>query len=163
MEIRTIKYKAAERVWSFYAGGHFGYSYLSYRALSASASRKKLTLPCALEGLIWRRWLLSCWGTELHKALWMAAEEGVHARSRERFPRMFAQELFKQTLNQRNRETWACGMDKLLWVELKHDPSSCSRANFSSVMAQCLSALQIPSYGMGITYFLMEMQQTSPH
>lgn len=162
VEMKTIKYKVAETVWRFYDGGHFGYSYLLYRALSASTSRKKLTPPCAAEGLIWQRSLLSCSGTEVRKALWMAVEEGVHAHSQELFPKLFVQEQFKQMLNQRNRESWVCRMDKSPWVELRHDQSSRSGANYSGIMAQCLLALQIPSYRTDITYLLMDMQQTSP-
>lgn len=145
VEMKAIKYEAAETVWSFYDGGHFGYSYLLYRALPASTSRKKLTPPCAVERLIWQIWQLSCSGTEMRKALWMAVEEGVQAHSWELFPKLFAQEQFKQMLNQRIRESWACRVSKSPWVELRHDQSSCSWANYWSIMAQYLSALQIPS------------------
>ncbi|PKU44482.1 hypothetical protein llap_5205 [Limosa lapponica baueri] len=51
----------------------------------------------------------------MRKALWMAVEEGVHARSRELFAKLFAQEQFKQTPNQRIRASWACSMEIVFW------------------------------------------------
>lgn len=69
-------------------------------------------------------------------ALWMAVEEEVHAHSRELFPKLFAQEQFKQTLSQKNRGSWARRMGKLPWVELRHDQSSHSRTNCSGITAQ---------------------------
>lgn len=45
----------------------------------------------------------------MHKALWMeeGAEEGAQAHRRELYPKLFAQEQFKQMLNQKSRESWA--------------------------------------------------------
>lgn len=154
VEMKAVKYKAAETVWSFYDGGHFGYSYLLYRTLSASTSRKKFN-PTLCRG---RADL-----TEITAELLRDRDAqrpldgcggGVCAHSRELFPKLFAQEQLKQTLNQRNRESWASGMGKSPWVELRHDQSSRSGANCSGIMAHCLSALRIPSYGMDVSHNL---------
>lgn len=70
--------------------------------LSKHIEKKKLTPPCAVEGLIWQPSLLRDRDAQSKRALWMAVEEEVHAHSQELFPKLFAQEQFKQTLNQRN-------------------------------------------------------------
>lgn len=87
-------------------------------------------------------------------ALWMAVEEEVPAHSQELFPKLFAQDRFKQALNQKNRGSWAHRRVKSPWLELRHDQSSHSRANCSGITAQCLSALEIPSYVMDVSHNL---------
>lgn len=99
-----------------------------------------------------------CWAAQgqRHRALGMVVEERAQAHRWEPCPKLFAQEEFKQMLDQKGRKSWA-GQVALVWTHTW--PESCSRTIFSGIMALCLWALKIPSYRTAITSLLMGMQE----
>lgn len=78
VEMKAIKYKAAETAWRFYNGGHFRNNYLLYKALSANALRKKIN-PILSSGRAHLAEitsdLLRGRDAQSNLALWMAVEE----------------------------------------------------------------------------------------